>query len=95
MSRPGQLVTPRALEPDLSRPGELVDTLRPRTRARLVQHSGSKPRSLRPGHESSVKAVDPMGTKTRARNSQDSWLTLRDLGEKSELPGTFGRTRGP
>ena len=90
----GQLVTPQALDPDLSSPGQLMDTLRTRTRTRLVQNSGSKAWSLGPGHALSVKAVGPMGTKTRARNSQDSWSTLWGLGHKCELPGRTGRPHG-
>ena len=94
LNRLGSWSKLRALGPDLSSPGQLVDTLRTRTRARHVQHSGSKPRSLGPGHESSVKALDPVGTKTQAGISQDRWSTLRDLGHKCELPGRTGRPHG-
>ena len=72
-------------------PGELVDTVGPRTRARPSRDSWSSPQDLRHGPECPRTAGRARRTSSTARVTWDSWSTPRALRPLSEWPGKSGR----
>ena len=87
-------MNPRALGQDLSSLGQLVDTLRTRTRALVIRDSWSAPRHLGHGAKSPGTSDRPRGSWKTAHYARESRSTLQDFGHGPESTGTADQARG-
>ena len=82
------------MELSASHPGLLVNTVDPRTRARVARESWFTLWAIGPGPESPGRACSPHGLSEPARVTRDSWSTRRALGPEHVSTGRVGPPRG-